>query len=106
MKTLKIISSRQYSDTGALDTSDTIYSGALAASTEQTVTVPTGADFVRFEATGDFYVNYDTTATVPSGTISEAGGELNPDVRYIGETTTLHIISAGTPIVTLAFYSK
>lgn len=106
MKSYRIIQARAYANTNGLYPSDTIYSGALAASTEQTVTVPTGADFVIFESTGDFYVNYDKTATVPSGTISQAGGELNPDVRYVGETSVLHIISAGTPIVTLAFYSK
>ena len=70
------------------------------------MTVPTGANFCIFAADGDFYVNYDTTAAVPTSTISEAGGELNPAIRYVGETTTLHIISAVSCKITLQFYSK
>ena len=106
MKTYKVIESREFDDTKALYPSDTIHSGALAASTEQTVTVPTDAEFVVFVCTDDFYVNYDTTATVPTGTISEAGGEMNPEIRYVGETTVLHVISEFACKITLAFYSK
>ncbi|MDB4312172.1 hypothetical protein N9937_01955 [bacterium] len=100
------ISSKKIDTTEALFPSDTIYSGALSASTEQQVTVPTGADFALFNATGDYYVNYDTTAAVPTGTISEAGGEINPVHRYVGETTTIHIISASDILVSITFYAK
>ena len=106
MKTFKVKESREFDDTKALDVSDTIYSGALVANTEQTVTVPTGADFVICMCNNDFYMNYDTTAAVPTGTISQAGGEMNPDIRYIGETSVLHIISEFACKITLAFYSK
>jgi hypothetical protein len=107
MKAYEVISSSRLGDTEALYPSDTIYSGLLTSGGgEQTVTVPTGADFCIFAADGDFYVNYDTTAAVPTGTISEAGGELNPDIRYVGETTTLHIIASGSVKITLQFFSK
>lgn len=106
MKSLNPIESYELEDTQALLPSDTIYSGALAASTQQIVAVPAGADFVIFTATNDIYVNYDTTATVPTGSISQAGGELNPIIRYVGETTNLHIISPYVCLITLSFYSK
>jgi len=106
MKTLKVIESHDYVDTRALYPSDTIYSGILSAGVKQDVTVPTGADFVIFVCNNDFYVNYDTTAALPTGSISQAGGELNPEIRYIGETTTIQIIAEVSCTVTLAFYSK
>lgn len=106
MKEFKVIESKRLANTSALYPSDTIYSGALVASTEQTVTVPSGADFVIFMCSNDFYVNYDVTAAVPTSTISEAGGELNPEVRYVGETIALHIISEFACKITLAFYKK
>jgi len=106
MKSYQVIEAPDYKDTRALYPSDTIYSGALAASVEQTVAVPTGADYVMFMCTNDFYINYDLTAAVPTGSISQAGGELNPEIRYVGETTNIHIISAYNCLVTMAFFSK
>lgn len=106
MKQLNPISSSYLEETHALIPSDTIYSGELTAGVEQTVSIPTGAEFVIFTATNDYYVNYDTTAAVPTGTISQAGGELNPITRYIGETAVLHIISPYTTKITLGFYKK
>ena len=96
MQSLDQISSKQIDITDALLPSTDIYYGLLAANTEQTVSVPTGAEFVIFTATNDYYVNYDLTASVPTGTISQAGGELNPILRYIGETSIIHIISPYT----------
>lgn len=106
MKVLQTVQSNFSPEIVALDPSDTIYSGSLTAGVEQTVTVPTGAQIVLFNADTDFFVNYDTTASVPSGTISQAGGELNPGYRYVGTTSVLHIISPYTCSITLAFYSK
>ena len=106
MKAFETIAAGRLGETEALYPSDTIYSGALVANTEQTVTVPAGADFCIFSANGDFYVNYDTTAAVPTSTISEAGGELNPSIRYVGETTVIHIISSVAVLVTLQFFAK
>ncbi len=106
MKSLNPVSSSRLEDTFALVPSDSIYSGALAANVEQTVNTPTGAEFVVMTATNDYYVNYDTTAAVPTGTISQAGGELNPIIRYVGETNVIHIISPYACYITLGFYKK
>jgi len=106
MNPFETIAAGRLGDTEALYPSDTIYSGHLSAGVEQTVTVPANTDFCIFAATGDIFVNYDTTAAIPTSTISEAGGELNPLIRYVGETTIIHIISNGGVLVTLQFYSK
>ena len=86
--------------------SDSIWSGLLLSGIEQTVTVPTGATVAIFGYTGDTWVNYDTTAAVPTGTISQAGGELNPDERYVGETTVLHIIADSIVKFDVKFYGQ
>jgi hypothetical protein len=106
MKPLYPVKSDYLIDTDALVASDTIYSGLLVASTEQTVTVPTGADFAIFTADADFYANYDTTAAVPTGTISQTGGELIPEIRYIGDVTAIHLIAPSTCKISIAFYGK
>ena len=105
MKSLRAVKSDYLNDTDGVDASDTIYSGMLAANTEQTVTVPTGADFCIFMCRSDFYTNYDTTATVPTGTISQAGGELKPYLVYIGTTSVIHLISDTGGKITMSFFS-
>ena len=106
MKPLYPVKSDYLIDTDALVASDTIYSGLLVATTEQTVTKPTGADFAIFTADADFYANYDTTAAVPAGTISQAGGELNPVIRYIGDVSVIHLIAPYDTKISLGFFSK
>ena len=106
MKSLEVISAERLSETEAIIPSDSIYSGALSASTEDTVSVPTGADFAVFMCTRDFYVNYDLTAAVPTGSLSQAGGELNPYIRNVTEISTIHVISEYACKLTIAFYSK
>lgn len=77
----------------------------LAASTAETITPPGGAKFVVFSANADFYVNYTTTAAIPTDTTDGSAAELNPSVRDITGVTAISVISAGVCIVTAAFYS-
>jgi len=88
----------------ALPYPDYVLCRALAASTAESMTVPNGASFAVFSATADFYANYTTTATVPGDVTDGTASELNPSVRDIKGVSTISIISAGTPIVTVAFY--
>jgi hypothetical protein len=106
MKSLVPIGSSYLKDTGAIVASEDIYSGVLAAGVEQTLTVPAGADFAMFNADGDIYVNYDTTAAVPTGSLAKAGGELNPETRYVGDVTVLHVIAAVECKLNINFYGK
>lgn len=82
-----------------------VLSKLLAASTAEAFTVPAGARFVVFSATGDFYANYTTTATVPGDVTDGSASELNPSVRNIKGVSSISIISAATPVVTASFYS-
>ena len=105
IKSYETIPAGRLGDTEALPASDSIYSGIVTTS-EQIIAVPSGADFVLFSFTGPVYVNYDTTVAIPVGTVSQAGGELNPIKRYIGETTNIHLIASASIKVTMVFYSK
>lgn len=96
----------------ALSVPGYVLSKLLAASTAEAFTVPAGANYVVFSATGDFYADYDGAASVPGDVTDGTAAELNPSVRYIGPqagfpdgVTSISIISAGTPTVTAAFYS-
>lgn len=82
-----------------------VNSVSLSASTAESITVPNGARFAVFSATGDFYVNYSTTATVPGDVSDGTASELNPSVRDVYGLSSFSVISAGTPIITVAFYS-
>jgi len=106
MRSYKVVKAGGLPDTEALYPSDTIYSGVLESDTEQIVTIPTGAAFVVFSADTDFYVNYDTTAAVPTGTISQAGGELNPSIRFIADVTELHLASDSNCKLTINFFAR
>lgn len=105
MKQLKVISGVQSVLEDTFISSDTIWSGVIGT-TEQTVTVPTGADYCFFSANGPFFVNYDTTCSVPSGSLANSGGELNPYVRYIGDISVLHLTAPTSTYISLSFYKK
>ncbi len=93
------------SPTGAINASDTYYAGELTATTNQSVTVPTGAGVVVFSANGDFYVRYDgSAAAVPTGAINADTVDLNPGTRTLSGVTSLNIIAPATTKITLAFY--
>jgi len=92
-------------DVFALPFSDSVNARALAANTAESMTVPAGANYVAFSATGDFYVNVGTTATVPGDVTDGAGSELNPTIRALNGAGTISIIAPATCVVTAAFYS-
>ena len=82
------------------------YATAEAVTTAaQTVTVPTGATCVNFSGTGNFDVNFTTTAVVP--TADETGGTsavLNPGCRSVAGIATFSIIAPSACIVTMEWY--
>lgn len=86
--------------------SDTRYAIVLAGGTAQTVTVPTGANYVVFAARGEFWVNYGTTAAVPAiNNVAGNAPELNPVAKRVTDQATFSIVSAAANIVTLSFFS-
>ncbi len=90
----------------ALRPATCVLARSLAASTAESITVPTGARFCLFSANGDFYANYTTTATVPGDTaLADAtASELNPAMRFISGVTTISVIAPAATIITAAFW--
>jgi hypothetical protein len=77
----------------------------LAAGVAQTVTIPSTATFGFFGANGDFYMNNNGAAAVPSVNITDGTGhDLNPSVRYFGKgQTTFSLIAPAATIVSIAW---
>lgn len=77
---------------------------SLAASTAESTTVPTGAKWIIFSATCNFYANRTTTATVPGDTTDGTASELNPSAWWVGDVTTISVISPTTCVITFSAY--
>jgi hypothetical protein len=105
---------------GSFQQSDTIYTNVMVASTAQYVTVPAGANIVVIGVSGgaDLYLleGVSNGLLVPGATATEAAGALSipellpgaaggPFVRQVKAGASIGIISPGTPVVTLSFYS-
>ena len=91
----------------ALRPATCVLARSLAASTAESITVPTGARFALFSCSGDFYANYTTTATVPGDTViaDATASELNPAMRFISGITTISIIAPAACVVTLSIWT-
>jgi hypothetical protein len=107
MKQLMIYTGANAGDTSALDPSDSIHEVSIAATTAQALIVPTGAKFVMFSASDDFYVRYDgTAATIPSSATWASGSvELNPAVRIVAGGQTISVIAPVACVIIATFYS-
>jgi hypothetical protein len=78
----------------------------LAANTAEVHTVPTGAKYVVFSGTTDFYARFGAAAAVPADDVTDGtASELNPVARSIEGYTTIGVIAPATCVLTLAFYS-
>lgn len=78
----------------------------LAANTAESQTVPTGARFVIFSSTCNFYAHPSATATVPAAdTTNGTSSELNPAGWGLAGVTTISVIADATCTVTMSFYS-
>ncbi len=76
----------------------------LAANTAETITIPTGADFVRMSSTVDFYRQYDAAATVPVDDNVGASCPLNVVAERCTNKSTISVIAAAIAIVTFEFW--
>ncbi len=92
----------------ALPQSDT-NAVSLAASTAESITIPSGATHVVFSGSGDFYMKFNGTATVPGDTTDGTAAELNPTVRRLSlgdgtAVTGISVIAPSACIVTAMFF--
>ena len=78
----------------------------LAATTNETHTVPAGADYVTFSGDGDFYAKPNGAAAVPSDVTDGTASELNPVIWDLNGVTSIGLISPVARKVTLSFYKS
>lgn len=98
----------------------------LAANTEKEYAIPADTNYIVFSADGDFYVDYqgsasiastpyetNVTAAIPAGDITDGTSpELNPTVRFVGGVDDsgnrliedLSLIAGAATVVTIACY--
>ena len=76
----------------------------LAANTNETHTVPAGADFVFFSADGDFYAKPNGAAAVPGDVTDGTASELKPSHWDLNGVTNIGLIASAARKVTLSFY--
>jgi hypothetical protein len=79
----------------------------LAANVSETHTIPTGAGFVLFASTCNFYAKPGASAAVPAADVTDGtGSELNPAAWVITSSMTqITLISAVACTVTMVFYN-
>jgi hypothetical protein len=83
-----------------------VNASVLAAGVAETITVPTGAKVAIFNSTGNFYVNWLTTAAVPAADITNGSApELNPVARDIAGLSSFSIIAPADCVVTVAYFT-
>lgn len=81
----------------------------MAANTAQTFTVPSNYKnwiaIFSYTPGAEFFVNFTTTATVPTGTVGSITNALNPAARAVVGGTTFSVItpSATSPYITVEY---
>jgi hypothetical protein len=84
-----------------------IYTCALAADTDTTLTVPAGARIAVFglSAGSDYWVS-DAVITIPTGnSFAASRAMLNPPPLVVTPGATLHFRALSTAKISVAFYS-
>ena len=77
----------------------------LAANTNETHTVPAGAEGVYFSADGDFYAKPNGAAAIPGDVTDGSASEINPKGWYLGDgITSIGLIAPAARKITLSFY--
>lgn len=112
MASIPVLAVHSHSKGEAMPSPSYVDARVLAASTAETVTIPTGtgskaARYVQFKATGNFYFNGYAAAAVPAADVTDGSASmLNPDLLYIGDVGADFSIIAPTAdtIVTMAFF--
>ena len=91
----------------------------LAVTTNETHTVPAGADYVGerfdlrapedyaiFSGDGDFYAKPNGAAAVPGDVTDGTASELNPVIWDLNGVTSIGLIASAARKVTLSFYKS
>lgn len=105
MRAFHLRSSANGYPTFARPAPDYVNAKALSAGANEDETVPSGAKFVVFSATADFYAKRGGTAAVPGDVSDGSASELNPSIWQIDDITTIGLIAPATTVVTMSYYS-
>lgn len=81
----------------------------LAATVEETATVPTGYRWVLFSGDCPFYARPNATAAVPAADVTDGtGSEQNPSAWFLNTgaaaVSTIHVIAATACKISLSYY--
>lgn len=81
----------------------------LAASTAETVTIPSDVDFIVFSgnvALADYYVKIGGTAAVPSGDVTDGSSAFaNPGYAIVERGGSFSVISPTGGVLTMAMFA-
>lgn len=103
---LRKISDQGRGDLDAIPFPTYVDARALGIAINEDHTIPTGAKYVIFSATADFYAKIGGTAAIPVDVTDGSGSELNPIVRHISDSaTTIGLIAPAACEVTMSFYN-
>lgn len=93
---------------GAPIGSSYINNHALAAATNEVITVPTNARWAFFACNVDVWVRYDgSAASVPAADITDGTGqELNPTIRYVRNIARIDMISATAGVCSITYFRQ
>ena len=105
MKNLTAIFDSKSKNTLGLNWSDSVNSVSLAANVAESITIPTGAKYVQFSGTANYYVSFTGTATVPGDVTTGTACVLNPGLRSLDGATSLSVISDSAAVITAEFWS-
>lgn len=93
----KLYTAQQTVNDFGLMFSDDKYDTKLAASTEQTLTVPSNAAkwiaVFKYTPNVEVWVANNSTATIPGSAFAATDSEMNPDARIVAAGDVLHFIS-------------
>lgn len=90
---------------GGLLISDDRNTVVLSAGAAQSIAVPNRASIVLFSADADFWADYDSTAIVPSVSITNGTSpELNPTLRRLNNVSNISLISTSAAKIQISFY--
>jgi hypothetical protein len=108
----EIIEYRLSGDVNLLPYGDVIFPSqyvntyVLAAGVVQGITIPADARVAVFTSTNNFYVNWLSTATAPTGNITDgSASELNPVARDVTGYAAFSMVAPADCIVTIAYYA-
>jgi hypothetical protein len=105
MKELSPVRSQNTLSTFSVNQSDHVNYAVVTPGTAVNLAVPADANHVLFNSNFEFFANVNTIAVIPAATITDGSGpDMNPGGRYLGDVSTISVISSYAATIMMAFY--